>query len=278
MPWFSKLWEWLTYQVRRLLTGLCWVGFGLGGLILTFLWFPYLNCWEKDSQRRIELARRSISSAFRFFLHVTKRLRVVNVDIDALKALENVRGALIVANHPTILDYVMIAAAMPQLDCLVKSALRENIFLRGPVKAADYLFNDDHDELLEQCKRRLGKGDNILIFPEGTRTVPGEPLKLKRGVAHIALRLGAPIEVLYIDAPHGWLSKGWPWYAIPKRCSTIRVHYLQRIIPKDFEQNPQLGYAQSSRALTKALKTMLEKGADTTPKGDAAQPTQTRIE
>ena len=254
--------EWFTYQARRLLTGLCWVVFGVGGLLLTFLWFPYLNLIEKNPERRIRLARQSISATFRFFIGMINAIGVAHIDIEGVKRLQHVKGAIIVANHPTILDYVMIAAALPRVDCLVKSALKTNIFLKGVVAAADYMLNDHSEALLAECEARLKKGDNILIFPEGTRTVPGEPLTLKRGVAHIALRLHAPIEVLFVEAPDRWLSKGCPWWAIPKRRGTLKVRYLTRLDPKVFDSNPQAGYSRSSRALTAALKATLQAECD----------------
>ena len=47
--------------------------------------------------------------------------------------------ALIVANHPSLLDYVILAAELPVCDCIVKRALWHNVFLGGVVRAADYI-------------------------------------------------------------------------------------------------------------------------------------------
>ena len=103
----------------------------------------------------------------------------------------SLRGTIIVANHPTILDYVLTASMLPEMDCLVKASLRHNFFLKHVIRAADYMSNDGSLETLEEITRRLEAGENILIFPEGTRTRAGVPMKLKRGVAHAALRTDA---------------------------------------------------------------------------------------
>lgn len=246
------------YVLRQLLTGFCWACFGIGGLLLTIFWFPYLNLVEKDDERRVLRARASISASFRFFLRLCDTLGTARFDLTSLKQLEGLKGALIVANHLTILDYVMIASALPQLDCIVKSALKENLFLCGVVRAANYMLNDASDTVLEDCEKRLAAGYNILIFPEGTRTVPGESLHLKRGVAHIALRLHCPVVVLFIDALEKWLSKRSHWYEIPRRKSTLSIHYVETLNPDSYLEANEEGYSLASRRLTRHITTILE--------------------
>ena len=65
---------------------------------------------------------------------------------------------MIVANHPSLIDYVMLASVMPETDCLVKSALLKNPFLSGVIRAADYLINDQADALLPASSQRLQQG------------------------------------------------------------------------------------------------------------------------
>ena len=243
----------LRFQWRRAMTGLCWGIFGIGGLLLTMTWFPYLNLTEKNDRRRVQRARRAIAWSFRCFIRLNALLGVGRYDASDIRSLRNVKGAIIVANHPTILDYVLIASQLPEMDCLVKAELMHNFFLKGVVKAADYMLNDASETLLEECARRLAAGDNILIFPEGTRTVPGEPLKLKRGVAHIALRLHAPIEVVHIDSPSGWLSKKSHWWEIPREFPSITVTRRECVNPDDFLKEGEDGYALASRRLTREL-------------------------
>lgn len=81
-----------------------------------------------------------------------------------------------VANHPTLIDYVILASVMPETDCLVKSALLRNPFVSGVIRAADYLINSEAETLLSASQQRLAQGDTLLIFPEGTRTRSGEAI------------------------------------------------------------------------------------------------------
>lgn len=113
---------------RRVMTGLCFVLFGAGGLLLSLVWFNLLLLVQRDRARRRRLARRSIAASFRAFLTVARAVGVLDYRIDNLEALRQDRGCLVVANHPTLIDYVLIASVMPETDCLVKSALLRNPF------------------------------------------------------------------------------------------------------------------------------------------------------
>lgn len=251
----------LKFQIRRLATGMGWAVFGLGALSLALTWFPCLNLFVHEKKKRIRLARRTISASFKLYFNFLKVIGTMNYDTGRVYELNNVKGAIIVANHPTILDYVFVASQMPEVDCLVKAELRENFFLRGVVKAADYLLNDTSDNLIEECRRRLQEGENILIFPEGTRTKPNKPIRLKRGVAQIALRCGCDIEVITIHCSDRWLDKSSEWYEIPKSKPTITLtkgptieveEYISRSMPDN--------YSLLARRLTKHLTNVLSKG------------------
>ncbi|VDR24079.1 Uncharacterised protein [Raoultella terrigena] len=50
---------------RGLMTGVCFALFGLGGLMLSLVWFNLLLVAVRDKSRRRRLARRSISASFR---------------------------------------------------------------------------------------------------------------------------------------------------------------------------------------------------------------------
>lgn len=247
----------MRFQVRRMLTGLAWSVFGIGGLCLSLTYFPWLNITEKYKDIRVRKARKMISKSFNLFFTFTRLTGVMNREIEGIDELRKVKGTVIVANHPTILDYVLIASRLPEVDCLVKADLTHNFFLKGVVRAADYLLNDASESLVEECRRRLGAGENILIFPEGTRTIPGKPLKLHRGVAHIALRCNAPIETIRIHCSHRWLDKSSEWYEIPPSKPTITVKRSETLKSSDFINPLEDGYSLAARRLTKKLAEVL---------------------
>ncbi|MDM9078586.1 1-acyl-sn-glycerol-3-phosphate acyltransferase, partial [Enterobacter roggenkampii] len=133
---------------RLVMTGFCFALFGIGGLLLSVVWFNLLLLLVWNPVRRRRLARRSIAASFRAFLTVAKTLGVLDYRIEGSDVLRQEKGCLVVANHPTLIDYVLLASVMPETDCLVKSALLKNPFVSGVIRAADYLINSQADALL----------------------------------------------------------------------------------------------------------------------------------
>ena len=127
-------------------------------------------------------------------------------------------GHLIVANHPTLIDVVLIGSLMPQLDCLVKTDASRNPFMRGVVRVAGYVPNDLGEAVVEACAARLREGRSLLLFPEGTRSMKGGELgSFHRGAAHVALSSGRRILPLVIHCAPRALTRGQHWYDVGDR-------------------------------------------------------------
>lgn len=252
MNTLNRLW-------RIAMTGLCFSLFGLGGLALSLVWFNLLLVFVRDNTRRRRMARRSISASFRLFLVVTRALGVLDYRFDDLRALREDRACLVVANHPSLLDYVLLASVMPETDCMVKSALLRNPFVSGVIRAADYLINNEADTLLPACRARIAQGETILIFPEGTRTRPGEPMVLQRGAANIAVRCGCDLRVVVIGCTEKMLDKQSPWYDAPPRKPLFTISVGERLKIDHFYdatlQEPALAARQLNRHLLHQLST-----------------------
>ena len=223
---------------RRLLTGFSFIVFGLGSLDLGLIILPLimLTSFNKDARRiRIQAA---ISWHFRTFLRLIQALGLMSLNIQGLEKLKTDKGVIIIANHPTLIDVVVIMAFLPEVDCVVKEGLNRNIFLRRIVRSAGYITNSNPESLFSDCKDRLNQGRNIIIFPEGTRSIEGQPLKFQRGVSRIALLTEHSIRPLYLKCEPGTLSKQQKWYDIPDKPFVFSMKVgdtidTQRIIESD---------------------------------------------
>ncbi|NDL65631.1 lysophospholipid acyltransferase family protein [Acerihabitans arboris] len=242
----------LKFVWRMLMTGGCFALFGIGGLLLT-AWFHILCLRQKNPARRTQLARRVISWSFRLFLAVTRRLGVLDYHIRGAHLLRQDRGNLVLANHPTLLDYVLLASVMPQCDCVVKQALLDNVYVSGAIRAADYLINSQAEILLAESEKRLRAGDSLLIFPEGTRSPHGAPMKLQRGAANLAVRSGCDIRIVHIYCSQRFLSKGSKWYQIPRTKPQFTVEVKARFSAGDFFSQGDRSPALAARRLTQHL-------------------------
>lgn len=250
----------LNWYWRLAMTGFCFSLFGIGGLLLSLIWFNVLFVLIRDSNKRCSIARRSISASFRFFLTVTKILGVLDYRIDDVETLRNERGCLVIANHPTLIDYVLLASVMPETDCLVKSALLKNPFVSGVIRAANYLVNSQADSLLPESLKRLQRGDTILIFPEGTRTHPSEKMTLQRGAANISVRCRSDLRVVVIHCSENMLGKQTKWYDVPPNKPIFQINVRDRVRIEQFynanSQEPALAARQLNRHLLQQLQSV----------------------
>lgn len=73
-------------------------------------------------------------------------------------------------------------------------------------------------QTLEQGVQRLSNGISVLIFPEGTRVNPGDKMKFARGGTNIAIKAGAPIVPIALNA-----GQFWPAGTLLKKPGTISV-------------------------------------------------------
>lgn len=212
------------------MTGVAFAAMGLGGCVLAFLVIPVATCLIQDGARRTDRAQRIIRASFRFYVDLLRRAGVIRLDMVGADKLERCRGKLIVANHPTLLDVVLIMSLVPRAQCVVKHQLWRNPFLRHIVEAAGYIRNDHDPEIfVEACRATLGAGNNLIIFPEGTRTAPGRLPQFQRGFAHIATLTGSDLQLVVITCAPLTLVKGQRWYDIPERAPLYRIEIDEQV-------------------------------------------------
>jgi 1-acyl-sn-glycerol-3-phosphate acyltransferase len=64
--------------------------------------------------------------------------------------------------------------------------------------------------MVREAARELRSGQQLLVFPEGTRTRRAPVSPFKGGFALIAKQAGAPVQTVFIETNSRFLSKGWP--------------------------------------------------------------------
>jgi 1-acyl-sn-glycerol-3-phosphate acyltransferase len=197
-------------------TGLGFAVFFLGGALAALTVLPMVGLLARDAQTRHDRTRVMIRRMFRLYIAMLRALRVLSVEIHGREELGRIEGKLIVANHPTLLDVVLLIALVPRVQCIVKHQLWQSRYLGGVVRQAGYIRNDlPSEQLLEACRSSLAAGCNLIVFPEGTRTLPEQPVRFHRGFANIALLTGADIQTVSIRCNPMFLMKGQPWWQIP---------------------------------------------------------------
>ena len=140
-------------------------------------------------------------------------LPVYSIHID--DDVYSIRSSVIVCNHISYLDPILLISLFDQQKTIVKKT-----FLKVPIfgwllKTSGYLFTSTEEtftsfllEGVENLKNYLLSGGNIFIFPEGTRSRDGKIGRLNKGAFTIAKRCRAPIEVLMIKNTNTLFAPG----------------------------------------------------------------------
>ncbi len=221
------------YAWRLLATALSFSLFGTGGVLLRVLIFPLLALLPGDDLSR--RARAVVSRTFYLFVRFMYRSGVLTYEVEGIERLGQ-PGQLVIANHPSLIDMVVLIAFIRDANCVVKQSLWDNPSMGGPLRAAHYISNSGSMDMLDEAADALHSGQTLVIFPEGTRTTPGQAPEFHRGAAAIALRGARIVTPVVISVSPTTLTKAEPWYSIPSRRFHICLRVGEDIDPQQFNQ------------------------------------------
>jgi 1-acyl-sn-glycerol-3-phosphate acyltransferase len=227
-------------------TGVAFAFIFFGGGLLAATLLPLLALLPGDRRDRVQAI---IHRMFRFYMAMLQRLGLLRLEIEGVERLQASEGRLIVANHPSLLDVVMLMALIPKAQCIVKHELWNSFLLGGMMRRAGYIRNDlEPEALVHACREALDRGCSLIVFPEGTRTRPGELPRFRRGFANLATLTGAPIQLVVITCDPPTLVKGEPWWRIPPRKPLFRL-----VVDECLDANMYLRYSYRSIAARKLV-------------------------
>ena len=196
--------------------GLAFATFGASALLFAFVLIPAARRSASGHELPDLHAQRLLHSGARWYMRFLARLGMVQLVVHGADRLRGAGSRLVVANHPTLFDIIVLTSLLPQADGIVNVDRSRNPFLRRLVSIAGYIPNDNGIQVVNECVRRLRAGRTVVVFPEGTRSPEGGLGAFRPGTALIALRSGEhPLPVLLTCDPPA-LAKGKSWYDIPR--------------------------------------------------------------
>lgn len=214
---------------RILLVGLCFVLFGSICLIGNILFIPLILLGLHRFRRVQNLSRDIVRYSWRFFLWCAKILGVIKYEYSGFEKLDSRVDSrdssldsrknpndsrIFIANHPSLLDVVLIIAKIRRINCVVKADLCKNPFLFAAIKASGYIPNSANEILLQNSLSALNRGESLLIFPEGTRTK--DSIIFHKAGSYIAINAAQSLAMIFIKMRPRSLKKGEKWYHTQK--------------------------------------------------------------
>ncbi|WP_439520359.1 lysophospholipid acyltransferase family protein [Hydrogenophaga sp.] len=221
---------WSVYEHLAMVVGLVSLA------VICLAWLPLALALRPVLRGDIgqRLGRLAIMRGFQLYLQVLRGLCACRFDIEAIDALRDQGPMVIAANHPSLLDAVLITSRLPNAVCVMKAEVMENPLFGAGARMAGYVRNDPPLHMVLECRSALRHGAQVLIFPESTRT-PGYPANpvnpLSRTAAIIAARAGVPVQTLIVEFSSPYLGKGWPLHRAPRLPLHCRVRLGRRFDP-----------------------------------------------
>jgi len=186
--------------------------FGLSSLILGIMVFPVMCIIFHPGERFKKYGRKFVSAFFRVFISYMHFIGIVNLETDNRGKYRHLSSKIIVANHPSLLDVVMLISLIPNADCIVNTDLNRNFFVKRIVRQLYILNSLDLEEILQACAESINLGNCLIIFPEGTRTPRYGKAIIKKGAARVAMYSGCNIVPVRIGGTDKYgLGKKDPW-------------------------------------------------------------------
>lgn len=246
--------------IRRVLVKLfCFAFFGISSLILAILLFPIMHVLSGFSETKFKkMVRKFNHRYFKFFVKVATILGGIRLTVENKEALVNLRSKVVIANHPSLFDVVILFSLIPNADCIVKGELIQNKFISLIIKNLYIPNNIPFDEQLEQAKKSMEEGNNLIIFPEGTRSKPGEPWEFKKGAARFALYAHNDVIPIFFGGNEkiGLRKHDKLLQYHPTECYQYNLKVLAPIYVSEYEDEPM---TKSATKLTHKMKEILEK-------------------
>lgn len=214
-----------------MITLVLWAYFTAGFVLLFSPFYLWAGIFSKHRERAFQ---RLNSRFYRGFFLLVRRL-MPGHRWSIQPEVRKIRSAVIVCNHRSYLDSILLISLFEKHNTIVKSRLLDIPLFGRMLQWSGYIpssaegrFADMMIERLEKMDAFLADGGNLIVFPEGTRSPIGSLGRFNKGAFKIARSCRAPIEVLSICNTERMFRPGS--FAFDTRGpNTIRLERIGRI-------------------------------------------------
>lgn len=237
---------------------LCFIGL----LICLILLHSFIGLVIWPEQKRLKFYLWSIQKISAF------GLKLLNIEVIKFGEIDKIQNSLIVSNHLSYVDVLILASAYPSLF-VTSTEIKETFMLGKICKLAGCFFverrrskltSDIRLHELNLMKSRISQGFNVFLFPEGTSSNGSKVLSFKNSFFQVAVDCQIQVRPICLK----YKGKNWekvPWYGdmtfldhLFQLCQQ-KVHaeliVLPEIAPYERTKCSALAYAAISEAYEK---------------------------
>ncbi len=228
-------------------SAIAFIYFGIGCVLLIVLGFIVLKLLPLPLKTRKWLFHnlRHFFNRSIIYINVHVSKKIINEDKE-----DFTRPALVICNHHSVIDSLLMQALHPKLILMVNDWVWNSPFM-GPIvrlggfipKAAGY------DENLVVVKKLISEGYSFVVFPEGSRSASAKLQRFHKGAFYIAEKLNLDIVPIIF---HGTAYVQGKDDNFLLKKGRITVKYLPRILAADktFGEN----YSERTKKISKYFK------------------------
>lgn len=210
--------------------------FAIGTIFVSLFVFPSIKIFSHNRLSFQKTCRRVLAATLRFFMKMLSAVQLLEIKVSDREKLRNLKGAIVVSNHPSFFDSAILISLQSCTDFIVKSTLSSRNVMSVLIRTLYIPNSMKWDDILERSKENLLSGGTLTLFPEGTRSVNGVQNKFKKGAARISLATGCPIIPVFIGGnKKRGLGKGDKFYQVNEN-DKFRYEFVVKdaVSPKDF--------------------------------------------
>ena len=192
----------------------------------------------------------------RMAIWLTRHLVGIRYNVVGRENIPDQPGVILANHQSTWETFFLQQIFRPQTQLIKKELLYVPFFgwafaLLKPIAINRNKARSSLQQLNRIGGQRLRDGMWVLVFPQGTRVEPGQPIKFTRGGAALACANNAPIIPVAHNAGEFWPRKGWG-----KRPGTVQMRIGPAIYPKG--QDPRSIIEAHKQAESWVQQAMLE--------------------
>lgn len=184
-----------------LITLALWAYFTAGFVLLFAPFYLWAGMFSRDRERAFQQLN---SRFYRGFFFLVRRLMPGHRWHIQPEVLD-IRSAVVVCNHRSYLDSILLISLYARHNTIVKSRLLDIPLFGRMLQWSGYIPSSSEGRFaammiqrIEGMEAFLAGGGNLIVFPEGTRSRDGRIGALNKGAFKIARRFRAPVKVLFV--------------------------------------------------------------------------------
>jgi 1-acyl-sn-glycerol-3-phosphate acyltransferase len=226
--------KWVQSITDFCITVALWSYYTIGFVIFFAPFYLLARLFASDAARAFQRLNACFYGSF--FLLLRWLVPACRWQVD--DAVTAIRGSVVVANHASYLDPILLISLFKRHTTIAKQRLFHIPVYGWLLRNSGYLPSSPIGSMadlmllrMEQMPALLAGGGNLVVFPEGTRSRDGQIGVFNPGAFKIARLCNAPIDVVYMEAT-ARLFKPGRFLFDTGRPNTISVRHLAHIAPR----------------------------------------------